>query len=138
MFLFLDVIFSGLVELLSQKGHFKSLLSALLLCKSFKARLWEDSKYVSKQLDGIGKFIITSFEWKTKLQSSVLEILHMLHTQVLMCCPLKIRWHIWRIYVLSTERVSQCCYIFSGSLTNSFSIENWVPRDVALFIISHE
>ena len=44
---------------------------------------------------------------------------------------------------------SQCCYIFSGpsgSMTNTFSIDNQIPRtpvlgdvrDVAPFIISHE
>ncbi|XP_060602890.1 probable ATP-dependent DNA helicase HFM1 [Ruditapes philippinarum] len=49
-----------LVEFLSQKSQFKCLLSALLLCKSFKARLWEDSKYVSKQLDGIGPTLSTA------------------------------------------------------------------------------
>ncbi|XP_053403072.1 probable ATP-dependent DNA helicase HFM1 [Mercenaria mercenaria] len=49
-----------LVELLSQKNNYKCLLSALLLCKSFKARLWEDSKYVSKQLDGIGPTLSTA------------------------------------------------------------------------------
>lgn len=55
---FLDkVIFhccKGLVELLWLKDEYKSLLSGVQLMKCLKARLWEDSRYVSKQLDGIG------------------------------------------------------------------------------------
>ncbi|XP_061171634.1 probable ATP-dependent DNA helicase HFM1 [Saccostrea echinata] len=43
-----------LVELLWLKADYKSLLSAVQLMKCLKARLWEDSKYISKQLDGIG------------------------------------------------------------------------------------
>lgn len=46
---------AGLVEMLWQREDFQALVSALQLCKCFKARLWEDSKHVSKQLDGIGE-----------------------------------------------------------------------------------
>lgn len=50
--------FAGLVEYLSieEKG-FTSLYSAVILSKCFKAKLWENSKYVSRQLEKIGKFI---------------------------------------------------------------------------------
>ncbi|XP_062607353.1 probable ATP-dependent DNA helicase HFM1 [Saccostrea cucullata] len=59
-----------LVELFWLKADYKSLLSAVQLMKCLKARLWEDSKYVSKQLDGIGPALsnalvnagITSFQ----------------------------------------------------------------------------
>lgn len=44
----------GLVELLWLKDEYKSLLNGVQLMKCLKARLWEDSRYVSKQLDGIG------------------------------------------------------------------------------------
>ncbi|XP_013384284.1 probable ATP-dependent DNA helicase HFM1 [Lingula anatina] len=43
-----------LVEFLWQRCSFKALLSAVILSKCFKARLWENSKYVCRQLDGIG------------------------------------------------------------------------------------
>lgn len=42
------------MELLWLKDEYKSLLSGVQLMKCLKARLWEDSRYVSKQLDGIG------------------------------------------------------------------------------------
>ena len=51
----------GLVELLWQKRNFKALLSAVQLCKCFRAKLWEDSKFISKQLEGIGKSLIGSY-----------------------------------------------------------------------------
>ena len=50
---------SGLVELLWLRDEYRSLLSAVLLMKCLKARLWDDSRYVSKQLDGIGKYTYT-------------------------------------------------------------------------------
>ena len=50
-----QLYFVGLVEMLWQRVDFQSLVSALQLCKCFKAKLWEDSKHVSKQLDGIGR-----------------------------------------------------------------------------------
>ncbi|KAL3847245.1 hypothetical protein ACJMK2_018167 [Sinanodonta woodiana] len=43
-----------LVEFLWLKQDYKSLLSAVQLTKCFKAHLWEDSKFVAKQLSGIG------------------------------------------------------------------------------------
>jgi len=52
---FLHFLSPGLVELLWTQGQFQSLLSAVLLCKCFRAKLWHDSKFVSKQLEGIGK-----------------------------------------------------------------------------------
>lgn len=42
------------MELLWLKDEYKSLLSGVQLMKCLKARLWEDSRHVSKQLDGIG------------------------------------------------------------------------------------
>ncbi|XP_064621106.1 probable ATP-dependent DNA helicase HFM1 [Lineus longissimus] len=43
-----------LVEILWNRNDLKVLLNALFLSKSFKSRIWENSKYVSRQLDGIG------------------------------------------------------------------------------------
>ncbi|XP_062872969.1 probable ATP-dependent DNA helicase HFM1 isoform X2 [Trichomycterus rosablanca] len=45
-----------LVELLGQnfRRNFSAQLNAVVLAKCFRARLWEDSPYVSKQLDRIG------------------------------------------------------------------------------------
>ena len=60
--LFSLMILLGLVELLWQKQDFKALLSAVQLCKSFKAKLWDDSKFVSKQLDGIGNYLFFTHE----------------------------------------------------------------------------
>ncbi|XP_071159837.1 probable ATP-dependent DNA helicase HFM1 [Mytilus edulis] len=59
-----------LLELLWLRNDFKALLSSVQIMKSFRARLWEDSKYVTKQLDGIGPTLsnalvnagITSFQ----------------------------------------------------------------------------
>ncbi|KAL4219964.1 ATP-dependent DNA helicase MER3 [Mactra antiquata] len=49
-----------LSELVSQGNNFRLILSSLLLCKCFKAKLWENSKFVSKQLDGIGPTLSTA------------------------------------------------------------------------------
>lgn len=44
-----------LVEFLEDKAkYFNSLLNAVILSKCFRAKLWEDSKFVSCQLHGIG------------------------------------------------------------------------------------
>ncbi|KAK3560795.1 hypothetical protein QTP86_019484, partial [Hemibagrus guttatus] len=45
-----------LVEFLTQhpKKNFSAQLNAMILAKCFRAKLWEDSPYVSKQLDRIG------------------------------------------------------------------------------------
>uniref|UniRef100_H2YTB2 DNA 3'-5' helicase n=1 Tax=Ciona savignyi TaxID=51511 RepID=H2YTB2_CIOSA len=43
-----------LVELLMLKDNFKSLYNATLLSKCIRARLWENSRYVTKQLTNIG------------------------------------------------------------------------------------
>ncbi|XP_078484330.1 putative ATP-dependent DNA helicase HFM1 [Ciona intestinalis] len=43
-----------LVELLMLKDDFKSLFNAAVLSKCIKARLWENSRYVTKQLTNIG------------------------------------------------------------------------------------
>lgn len=47
----------GLVEFLSQhtKKNFSAHLNAMILAKCFRAKLWEDSPYISKQLDRIGE-----------------------------------------------------------------------------------
>ncbi|KAK3095140.1 hypothetical protein FSP39_010742 [Pinctada imbricata] len=43
-----------LVEFLWMRDNYKAVLSAIHLNKCLRARLWEDSKYVTKQLEGIG------------------------------------------------------------------------------------
>ncbi|GAA6085546.1 probable ATP-dependent DNA helicase HFM1 isoform X1 [Tachysurus ichikawai] len=45
-----------LVEFLTQnsKNNFSAQLNAVILAKCFRAKLWEDSPYISKQLDRIG------------------------------------------------------------------------------------
>ena len=45
---------SGLMEMAWQKTDFKALLNAVLLFKCLRAKLWENSRYVSRQLNGIG------------------------------------------------------------------------------------
>lgn len=47
----------GLVEFLAQhsKKNFSARLNAVILAKCFRAKLWEDSPYISKQLDRIGE-----------------------------------------------------------------------------------
>ncbi|KAB0794088.1 hypothetical protein PPYR_13708 [Photinus pyralis] len=53
---------SCLAEYLSSRhGCFSALLSALTLVKCFRARLWENSPYVSKQLSKIGNAFATAF-----------------------------------------------------------------------------
>ncbi|ESP01500.1 hypothetical protein LOTGIDRAFT_139720, partial [Lottia gigantea] len=46
-----------LFEFLWQRKEYKALVSAIQLSKCFKQRLWEDSKYVTKQLEKIGTTI---------------------------------------------------------------------------------
>lgn len=52
----LILILSGLSEFLSHapKTGFSALLNSLILAKCFRAKLWENSPYVSKQLEKIG------------------------------------------------------------------------------------
>lgn len=47
---------SGLSEFLIQRSKtgLSAQLSSLMLAKCFRAKLWEDSPYVSKQLEKIG------------------------------------------------------------------------------------
>lgn len=47
----------GLAEFLNQRSKtgFSALLNSLILAKCFRAKLWEDSPYISKQLEKIGK-----------------------------------------------------------------------------------
>uniref|UniRef100_A0A3P8WLM6 Probable ATP-dependent DNA helicase HFM1 n=1 Tax=Cynoglossus semilaevis TaxID=244447 RepID=A0A3P8WLM6_CYNSE len=51
-----------LAELLSQKSTtgFSALLNSLILAKCFRAKLWENSPYVSKQLEKIGQTLSTA------------------------------------------------------------------------------
>lgn len=42
------------MEVLWIRDNYKAYLSAAQLCKAIKARLWENSKHVAKQLDRIG------------------------------------------------------------------------------------
>ncbi|XP_044076280.1 probable ATP-dependent DNA helicase HFM1 isoform X2 [Siniperca chuatsi] len=51
-----------LSEFLSQrsKAGFSALLNSLILAKCFRARLWENSPYVSKQLEKIGQTLSTA------------------------------------------------------------------------------
>ena len=45
---------AGLMEYQFQGSSYRSLLSAVLFNKCLKARIWENSKHVAKQLDKIG------------------------------------------------------------------------------------
>ena len=45
---------SGLLEVHWHRPYFKTLMNAVLLAKCCKAKLWENSKHVSRQLTGIG------------------------------------------------------------------------------------
>nr|XP_022917190.1 probable ATP-dependent DNA helicase HFM1 [Onthophagus taurus] len=38
----------------SKRNCYQGLLSTIILCKCFRTRIWENSSYVSRQLDGIG------------------------------------------------------------------------------------
>lgn len=49
------LILSGLMELQWLGVDYTTLLHTIQLCKAFKARLWPDSKHVSRQLEGIGE-----------------------------------------------------------------------------------
>ncbi|XP_071790611.1 uncharacterized protein [Asterias amurensis] len=49
-----------LLEYLMQKTNFKALLHAAMISKCFKARLWENSKNVARQLDKIGPALGTA------------------------------------------------------------------------------
>ena len=55
-----DSLFPGLFEYLMQKTNFQALLHATIIAKCFKARLWENSKYVARQLDKIGPALGTA------------------------------------------------------------------------------
>ena len=44
----------GLVQVLWQRHDFKALLNSVILAKCFKAKLWESSRHMSRQLAGIG------------------------------------------------------------------------------------
>lgn len=59
MCIYIYCLYKGLVEMLWLKDDYKTLHNAVLLCKSLKTRLWEDSKHVTKQLDRIG--MITTY-----------------------------------------------------------------------------
>ncbi|XP_017488829.1 PREDICTED: probable ATP-dependent DNA helicase HFM1, partial [Rhagoletis zephyria] len=55
LYLFSLPKYSSLKEKFScQEMHFETIASAVLLSKSFRAQLWHDSKFVSKQLSEIG------------------------------------------------------------------------------------
>ena len=55
-YIFLQWRLPGLVEVQCQEGCFSSLLNAALLVKVIKAKLWENSKHVARQLPGIGQY----------------------------------------------------------------------------------
>ena len=42
------------MEFLQQRVDFKAFLNATIIAKCFRARLWENSKFVARQLDKIG------------------------------------------------------------------------------------
>ena len=48
------------MEFFMQQGKFQTTLNSIILFKCIKARLWENSKYVSKQIDGIGTTLSTA------------------------------------------------------------------------------
>ncbi|KAI8504903.1 ATP-dependent DNA helicase MER3 [Branchiostoma belcheri] len=50
----------GLTEFLMHRPGFRVLLNATLLSKCFRSRLWENSKFVAKQLDKIGLTLATA------------------------------------------------------------------------------
>ncbi|XP_071950834.1 probable ATP-dependent DNA helicase HFM1 [Antedon mediterranea] len=49
-----------LYEMMQQTGNYKSLLNAAFLAKCFKAKLWENSRYVSRQIERIGPTLSTA------------------------------------------------------------------------------
>lgn len=60
----------GLVEFLTQnsKNNFSAQLNAVILAKCFRAKLWEDSPYISKQLDRIGTEISLETLYRIELR----------------------------------------------------------------------
>ena len=44
----------GLMEFLQQRVHFKAFLNGAIISKCFRARLWDNSKFVARQIDKIG------------------------------------------------------------------------------------
>ncbi|XP_064613087.1 probable ATP-dependent DNA helicase HFM1 [Liolophura sinensis] len=50
-----------LVEFMWSKPHFQTLLTSVMLCKCLKSRLWENSKFITKQLEGIGPMLSNAF-----------------------------------------------------------------------------
>ncbi|KAK2182930.1 hypothetical protein NP493_332g03054 [Ridgeia piscesae] len=55
--MFLTPTCVGLVEVLWERQDFKALLNAVLLAKCFKAKQWESSRHMSRQLAGIGTML---------------------------------------------------------------------------------
>ena len=48
-------LMAGFMELMYYGENYSLLLNSILIYKAFKTKLWFDSRYVSRQLDGIGK-----------------------------------------------------------------------------------
>ena len=42
------------MEFLQQRIHFKAFLNGAIISKCFRARLWDNSKFVARQIDKIG------------------------------------------------------------------------------------
>ena len=53
--------FSGMMEYLYQGNSYSILLHSILVYKAFKTKLWFDSRYVARQLEGIGLSLIFDY-----------------------------------------------------------------------------
>ena len=51
---------TGLMEFLQQRSDLKAFLNATIISKCFRARLWDNSKFVARQIDKIGPAIATA------------------------------------------------------------------------------
>ena len=57
------ISYLGLVQVLWQRHDFKALLNAVILAKCFKAKLWESSRHMSRQLVGIGETLVLLIDY---------------------------------------------------------------------------
>ncbi|BFZ04370.1 hypothetical protein BsWGS_07409 [Bradybaena similaris] len=72
-----------LMEFMYQKSNYSLLLHAVLIYKAFKSKLWYDSRYVARQLDGIGPAMslalansgLTSFEKLEEANPREIEVI---------------------------------------------------------------
>ena len=59
--------------MLWQRGNtgFKALLSAVLLAKCLRARMWENSRYVTRQLQGIGAYYHQNIQYQSDFNTDI-------------------------------------------------------------------